>query len=72
MGEPVIPIVDLCGAGCNDSLNEELLSRISEEIVKAFSTVGFVCLINHGVPADQVRFHHITDISLYYTYIFVL
>ena len=47
----LIPLVDLAGV---HSGSKSALNQAATEIHKAFSTIGFVYLINHGIPETQV------------------
>ena len=47
----LIPLVDLGGIY---SGSESALTQAATEIQEAFSTIGFVYLINHGIPETQV------------------
>ena len=47
----LIPLVDLAGV---HSGSKSALNQAATEIHEAFSTIGFVYLINHGIPETQV------------------
>lgn len=52
-----IPVVDLeeCNITKNaDDISEQVQRQLATEICNAFSTVGFVCLRNHGIPMDKL------------------
>ncbi|KAG7175009.1 2-oxoglutarate-Fe(II) type oxidoreductase ppzD-like [Homarus americanus] len=52
-----IPVVDLgeLGVGGPEDPSDEVLQRLGEELVQAFSSIGFVYLSNHGIPAHKVE-----------------
>ncbi len=54
-GSQLIPLVDVGGLTSSRSENENLLKEKAKEITDAFSTIGFVYLLNHGIPGSQVR-----------------
>ena len=49
-----IPVVDLHAVGLGKQGSEQDLQAAAAEIHEAFSTIGFVYLINHGIPQEQV------------------
>ena len=62
----MIPVVDfaLCGVSVTDKdVKDEHLQRIGKDICEAFKTVGFVYLVNHGVPLEKVRQGYVTVIG---------
>ncbi len=55
-GKAAIPVVDLHAVGIGKQGSEEDLQSTASQIHEAFSTIGFVYLINHGIPEQQVRY----------------
>ena len=58
MAASEIPIVDFSSYKLNvsekyDELNPEI-NKLAQEIYDAFTTVGFVCIKNHGIPDSEV------------------
>ena len=64
MVERTIPVVDFAVMGLNrekpPTLNEESVRVLADQIHKAFSTIGFVYLTNHGISEKEVGNHKIT------------
>ena len=58
MVKGVIPLVDFSVMSLNcqnpPSQNEESVRILAEKIHKAFSTIGFVYLTNHGLSDEEV------------------
>ena len=42
-----------------DPLNEnsEAIKELADQVYQAFSSIGFVCLKNHGIPQEMVSLH---------------
>ncbi len=53
-GGAEIPVVDLLTVGLGKQGSEQDLQAAAAEIHEALSTIGFVYLINHGIPQEQV------------------
>ena len=56
--ESLIPIIDF-GQVCiepadNDCFSENNMQQLAEELQKAFRTVGFAYIKNHGIPSEKV------------------
>ena len=54
--ESTIPIIDLsamCLGKTAESSTE--IRQLADEIYRAFCTVGFVYIKNHGIPREKVR-----------------
>lgn len=61
--ESLIPIIDF-GQVCtepahNDCFSENNMQQLAEELLKAFSTVGFAYIKNHGIPSEKVDLVHV-------------
>ncbi|RMX46421.1 hypothetical protein pdam_00000618 [Pocillopora damicornis] len=58
MVERTIPVVDFAVMGLNrekpPTLNEESVRVLADQIHKAFSTIGFVYLTNHGISEKEI------------------
>lgn len=52
--EGAIPIIDF-SPWVTDNASEEDKSRVSQEIFSAFSTIGFVVIVNHGIQDDVTK-----------------
>lgn len=54
-----IPVVDFSAMSLEnaDPLNEnkEAVNIVADQLYRAFSTIGFVYLKNHGIPQETVR-----------------
>ncbi len=53
----VIPVVDLSGFSVDldkDSVDGEVVKVIAKEVYKAFSQIGFVYIMNHGIKEELV------------------
>ena len=54
-----IPVVDFSSMSLEnaDPLNEnkEAVNIVADQLYRAFSTIGFVYLQNHGIPQEMVR-----------------
>ena len=68
MVERTIPVVDFAVMGLNrekpPTLNEESVRVLADQIHKAFSTIGFVYLTNHGISEKEVGNHKMVCICL--------
>ena len=56
--ESTIPIIDLsamCLGKTAESSTALEIRQLADEIYKAFCTVGFVYIKNHGIPREKVR-----------------
>ncbi|XP_074614192.1 uncharacterized protein LOC141873957 isoform X2 [Acropora palmata] len=56
--ESLIPIIDF-GQVCiepadNDCFSENNMQQLAEELQKAFRTVGFAYIKNHGIPSEKI------------------
>ena len=51
-----IPIVDFSAMNLEGALNEngQAVKIVAEQLYRAFSTIGFVYLQNHGIPQEMV------------------
>ena len=52
-----IPFVDIDAFNVNinpEDVDETVQRRLAADVYEAFSTVGFVCLRNHGIPQNTV------------------
>ena len=58
-----IPVVDLDEFNITknpEDVSQQVQHQLAEDICNAFTTVGFVCLRNHGILPEKVR-RHLTD-----------
>ncbi len=58
MAEGTIPIVDFSGFSVDISkkdVDPNVLKCIATKIYKAFSEIGFVYILNHGINAELVN-----------------
>ena len=56
--ESFIPVVDFSQMSVEkvtEDYSPESIQQLAHEIHRAFSTVGFVYLKNHGIPQEKVR-----------------
>ena len=56
--ESSIPVVDFSQMSVEKVTEDdspESIQQLADEIHRAFSTVGFVYLKNHGIPQEKVR-----------------
>ena len=56
--ESSIPVVDFSQMSeekVTEDYSPESIQQLADEIHRAFSTVGFVYLKNHGIPQEKVR-----------------
>ena len=56
--ESSIPVVDFCQMSVEKVTEDdspESIQQLADEIHRAFSTMGFVYLKNHGIPQEKVR-----------------
>ena len=56
--ESSIPVVDFSQMSVEKVIEDyspESIQQLADEIHRAFSTVGFVYLKNHGIPQEKVR-----------------
>lgn len=66
-----IPVIDLAPYSLSvpaDDVDSKVLQEIAEELCKAFTTVGFVYLKNHGIPQKVVSL----DIMIIFFYNYLL
>lgn len=57
MFKGIIPIVDFSGFSVDlskDKVNNDKVKFIAKQIHKAFSQIGFVYIINHGIKEELV------------------
>ena len=55
-----IPFVDFGAFNVNknpEDVDETVQRQLAADVYDAFSTVGFVCLRNHGIPQNTVFIH---------------
>ena len=55
--DALIPFVDIDAFNVNknqEDVDETVQRRLAADVYEAFSTVGFVCLRNHGIPQNMV------------------
>ena len=61
-----IPVVDLDEFNITknpEHVSQQVQHQLAAEICNAFTTVGFVCLRNHGIQPEKVR-RPLTDFEL--------
>ena len=58
INKTVIPVVDFSAMSLDvkDPLNKnsEAVKDLADKVYKAFSTIGFVYITNHGIPQELV------------------
>ena len=68
--ESSIPVVDFSQMNVEKVTEDdspesiESIQQLADEIHRAFSTMGFVYLKNHGIPQEKVRSREVTEKSL--------
>ena len=50
-----IPVLDVKQM----SADADDLKRMAQEVYDAFTTIGFLAVVNHGIPEDLVRSHEL-------------
>ena len=53
--EADIPVLDVKQM----SVDTDDLKRMAQEVYHAFTTIGFLAVVNHGIPEDLVRSHEL-------------
>ena len=65
--ESSIPVVDFSQMNVEKVTEDdspESIQQLADEIHRAFSTMGFIYLKNHGIPQEKVRSREVTEKSL--------
>jgi len=56
-----IPVVDFSVMSLENAAplteNNQAVKIVAEQLYRAFSTIGFVYLQNHGIPQEMVRYY---------------
>lgn len=50
--QSAIPVIDF-SPWVDDEASEDDRTRVSQEVFRAFSTIGFIVITHHGVPGDD-------------------